>query len=208
MGFGSSTALPRRQRRADGGPTSCCAGVIYSVFMFFMAGIDNIAHVGGLIAGGVLGSSSQRASRKTRAARSPLRVLWRRAFRHARVVRRRGVDVRRHLRGAATIGAVSGLSGSDPGAGMGLSERLEYPRQRSSSVLRAAPVVTSPYSPAFARRRRGRKRVVPHIDRQVTPGGLAIAQQPSSPVALPPRKKRAHVPPLGSVPRTPGSGPS
>ncbi len=49
--------------------------VIYSVFMFFMPGIDNIAHVGGLIAGGVLGLLVTPGEPKARAGEIALRVL-------------------------------------------------------------------------------------------------------------------------------------
>ena len=49
--------------------------VIYSVFMFFMPGIDNIAHVGGLIAGGVLGLLVTPGEPKMRADEIALRVL-------------------------------------------------------------------------------------------------------------------------------------
>ncbi len=49
--------------------------VIYSVFMFFMPGIDNIAHIGGLIAGGLLGFVVPPGEPRSRGGEMALRVL-------------------------------------------------------------------------------------------------------------------------------------
>src|SRR2546427_76920 len=116
------------------------------------------------------------------------------------VVRRRGVDIRRSPRAAATIGAASGLSGSDPGGGMRLSERLEI----SQTALLLGKLCAAPVDfPVLPGVRLGEgavgSRVVPHIDRQVTPGDLAIAQHPRLPVALPPAEETRPRPAAGVV---------
>ena len=49
--------------------------LIYSVVMFFMPGIDNIAHIGGLIAGGVLGLVVPPGEPKSRGGEIALRLL-------------------------------------------------------------------------------------------------------------------------------------
>jgi hypothetical protein len=49
--------------------------VIYSVFMFFMPGIDNVAHIGGLITGGLLGLVVPPGEPKSRVGEIALRVL-------------------------------------------------------------------------------------------------------------------------------------
>ena len=50
--------------------------LVYGVVMFFMPGIDNIAHIGGLIAGGVLGLVVTPGEPKSRGGEIALRVLF------------------------------------------------------------------------------------------------------------------------------------
>ncbi|HKB06852.1 MAG TPA: rhomboid family intramembrane serine protease, partial [Candidatus Polarisedimenticolia bacterium] len=75
MGFGITFGRFRGGRTGRMISDQLLRWAVYGVIMFFMPGIDNIAHIGGLIAGGTLGLMVAPGEPRSRAGEIALRWL-------------------------------------------------------------------------------------------------------------------------------------